>query len=84
MNLDHLIRMANQIGAFFEAMPDREQAIRDVANHLQRTWEPRMREQILGVIDTAAAARLKPLVHQALQQLSAAAARDAQQGRGAP
>jgi FdhD protein len=43
MNPDHLIRMANQIGAFFEAMPDREQAVKDVADHLRRTWDPRMR-----------------------------------------
>ncbi len=28
MNPDTLIKMANQIGAFFEAMPDREQAVR--------------------------------------------------------
>jgi hypothetical protein len=35
MNLEKLIAMANQIGAFFEAMPDREQAVADVASHLQ-------------------------------------------------
>ena len=43
MKADKLIKMANQIGAFFDAMPDREQAVKDVAAHIQRNWEPRMR-----------------------------------------
>lgn len=41
MNPTNLIKMANQIGAFFEAMPDRQQAVRDVASHITRSWEPR-------------------------------------------
>jgi len=69
MNSAHLVRMANQIGAFFEAMPDREQAIRDVADHLRRSWEPRMREQLLGMPDQALAEQLKPIVYEALAAL---------------
>ncbi|MBK9019957.1 MAG: formate dehydrogenase subunit delta [Sulfuritalea sp.] len=69
MKLEKLIAMANQIGAFFEAMPDREQAVADVANHLRRSWEPRMREQILASLGTADEAQLKPLVREALQRL---------------
>lgn len=42
MNRVQLVRMANQIGAFFAAMPDRKQAAQDVASHIQRNWEPRM------------------------------------------
>ena len=64
MKLEKLIAMANQIGAFFEAMPDREQAVADVASHLKRSWEPRMRQQILASLGTADEARLKPLVHE--------------------
>jgi formate dehydrogenase subunit delta len=69
MKLEKLIAMANQIGAFFEAMPDREQAVADVANHLRRSWEPRMREQILASLGTADEAKLKPLVREALRRL---------------
>lgn len=66
MNPDTLIRMANQIGAFFEAMPDREQAVKDIASHLRRTWDPRMRTQLLSALDGAGAAKLKPLVRDAV------------------
>ncbi len=69
MKLEKLIVMANQIGAFFEAMPDREQAVADVASHLKRSWEPRMRQQILASLGTADEARLKPLVREALRRL---------------
>ena len=69
MKLEKLIVMANQIGAFFEAMPDREQAVADVASHLKRSWEPRMRQQILASLRTADEARLKPLVREALRRL---------------
>jgi len=69
MKLEKLIAMANQIGAFFEAMPDREQAVADVASHLRRSWEPRMREQILASLGTAEEAQLKPLVREALLAL---------------
>ena len=43
MHTDTLIQMANQIGAFFEAMPDREEALEGIAMHIKRFWEPRMR-----------------------------------------
>ena len=69
MKLEKLITMANQIGAFFEAMPDREQAVADVANHLRRSWEPRMREQILSSLGTADEAQLMPLLREALRRL---------------
>ena len=69
MKLEKLIVMANQIGAFFEAMPDREQAVADVASHLKRSWEPRRRQQILASLGTADEARLKPLVREALRRL---------------
>jgi hypothetical protein len=38
--------MANQIGAFFEAQPDQTQAAKDVAAHIQRNWEARMRKAL--------------------------------------
>lgn len=47
MNIDNLIKMANQIGGFFAAFPDRERATRAIADHINRAWEPRMRFALL-------------------------------------
>lgn len=70
MKLDKLIKMANQIGAFFEAMPDREQAVKDIASHLRRTWDPRMRTQLLACLGEAEARNLKPAVRDAIMALA--------------
>ena len=51
MDVNNLIRMANQIGEFFESMPDRTQALEDIASHIKRFWEPRMRRAILDSLD---------------------------------
>ena len=40
--------MANDIGAFWAAEPDKTEAARNVANHLKRFWDPRMRRQIVA------------------------------------
>ncbi len=48
MNIDHLVKMVNEIGAFFEGESAPEQAPRDVAMHLMRFWDPRMRREILA------------------------------------
>jgi formate dehydrogenase subunit delta len=72
MNPDTLIKMANQIGAFFEAMPDREQAVKDIASHLRRTWDPRMRTELLATLGGANEANLKPLVRDAVNALGQA------------
>jgi len=61
-----LIKMANQIGAFFEAMPNREQAVKDIAAHIQRNWEPRMRTALLQHISSGGDDELSPLVRDAL------------------
>ncbi len=66
MNPAKLIKMANQIGAFFEAMSDREQAVRGIAAHIQRNWEPRMRTSLLQYISECGSAELSPLAREAL------------------
>jgi formate dehydrogenase subunit delta len=40
--------MANDIGAFFRAELDREEAPRAVATHLRKFWDPRMRREIVA------------------------------------
>ena len=51
MNNDTLVRMANQIAEFFDAMPEREQAQHDTVDHIRKFWEPRMRRQLLEHLD---------------------------------
>jgi formate dehydrogenase subunit delta len=72
MNPAKLIKMANQIAAFFAAMPNREQATKDVAAHIQRNWEPRMRAALLQHINRHGDSELSPMVRDALQLLNKA------------
>lgn len=65
MNPANLIKMANQIGAFFEAMPDRQQAVRDVASHITRSWEPRMLRALHQRIEAAGDGELSDIVREA-------------------
>ncbi|GAA4341355.1 formate dehydrogenase subunit delta [Pigmentiphaga soli] len=55
MDTDNLVRMANRIGDFFDAMPDRGAALHGVADHIRKFWEPRMRRQMLEHLDTGGA-----------------------------
>jgi formate dehydrogenase subunit delta len=70
MDPAQLIRMANQIGSFFEAMPDAEQAARDVAAHLRRFWEPRMRTALLAHVAAVGDGELRPIVRRAIALLA--------------
>ena len=40
-----MIHMANQIALFFASYP-KEEAVAGVADHLQKFWEPRMRQHL--------------------------------------
>jgi formate dehydrogenase subunit delta len=40
-----MIRMANQIAAYFEAYP-RAEALEGIAKHIKSFWNPRMRKQL--------------------------------------
>ena len=68
MNNDNLIRMVNRIGAFFAAMPDREEAMRDIAQHVRHFWEPRMRQQLFAHLDEHQGEGVDALVIAALRQ----------------
>lgn len=59
-----LIRMANQIGIFFESKPDRAEGVAGVADHINKFWEPRMRRQFFEVVD-AGGDGLRPIVLEA-------------------
>jgi formate dehydrogenase subunit delta len=45
-----MIRMVNQIAAYFEAYP-RPEALKGIADHIAKFWDPRMREQLTEYID---------------------------------
>ena len=66
MHTDSLVRMANQIGQFFEAMPDRPEALEGVAQHIRKFWEPRMRRALLAHVDGEQGAGLNSMVAEAI------------------
>jgi formate dehydrogenase subunit delta len=66
MDVDNLIHMANRIGEFFQAMPDRTEAVEGVATHIHKFWEPRMRTALFAALDAGAADALLPVVREAL------------------
>ena len=61
--------MANNIGAFFQSEPDREVAIRGVAQHLKNFWEPRMRQELIAYTQTDGSALLD-IVAEAVKSLA--------------
>ncbi len=67
MDVDNLVHMANRIGEFFEAMPDRDEAREGVVNHLRRYWEPRMRSALTAHVSQHQGEGLSPLVLEALR-----------------
>lgn len=46
MNIEHLVRMANDISAFFDAEAGAD-APAQIASHITRFWDPRMRTAII-------------------------------------
>ena len=46
MQTEQLIKMANQIGDFYESYPDENQAQIDIAGHLNKFWAISMRQQL--------------------------------------
>lgn len=80
MDEQNLIDMANRIGEFFDSMPNRDEAIDGVADHIRRFWEPRMRRRLLEALDRpdAAGIQMSAIVMEALHrhrvQLTPAAA----------
>jgi formate dehydrogenase subunit delta len=64
---DNLIKMANQIGSFFETMPDRHQAQADIAKHLKQFWALRMRVALMKYVDQHDGAELIAIVQETLR-----------------
>lgn len=68
MDTANLIRMANRIGDFFAAMPERDEALQGIAEHIKKFWEPRMRRQLLMALDAQQAEALQEIVRSAVER----------------
>lgn len=68
MDAENLVRMANRIGEFFIAMPDRVEAKSGIADHIRKFWDPRMREQLFAHIDREDTSGLTLLVLEAVNE----------------
>ncbi len=48
MKIETLVKMANDIGNFFNAESNKEIAAEGVTKHILRSWDPRMRRDIIA------------------------------------
>lgn len=76
MEIERLVRMANDIARFWKAEPDHDEAVGGVATHLTRFWDPRMRREIIAHAATGGAG-LEPLALEAVKRLPPPPARAA-------
>jgi formate dehydrogenase subunit delta len=72
MDIQNLIKMANQIGDFFGAWPDQDQARAEVTSHLRRFWDPRMRRQLCDHVRATGGTGLTEIVIAAVAELEPA------------
>lgn len=63
-----LIKMANDIGNFFNSDPDKEAAVDGIFEHLRKFWDPRMRKGIIQYYREGGS-ELNELVKQAVKRL---------------
>jgi formate dehydrogenase subunit delta len=63
-----LVKMANQIGSFFQAQTPNNAvaAAQAIAEHLKSFWAPSMRGQLIGQLDAGGVTGLLPIVASAV------------------
>ncbi|MGO8799889.1 MAG: formate dehydrogenase subunit delta [Roseiarcus sp.] len=64
---DKLVRMANQIGDYFKAMPESE-AVNGAADHLRLYWTPKMVGEIIAYAESGQAG-LNAIAERAVAEL---------------
>lgn len=69
MNVQRLVTMVNDISNFFGADPDPTAAADQVAGHLKKFWEPRMRDEIRRYV-AAGGEGLSSIAVQAVKKLA--------------
>jgi formate dehydrogenase subunit delta len=70
MNIDLLIKMANEITSFWQGEVGEEAAAKEVATHLKRYWEPRMRAQMIRYYEERHGAGLSDVALKAVELLA--------------
>lgn len=70
MHNENLIKMANDISAFFASDPDHASAVSGMLDHLTKFWEPRMRKAIIEHLNEGGEG-LSDLAKDAVRQLQA-------------
>ena len=65
--IEKLVRMANQIGDFYAAMPEHEATL-GAASHLRMYWTPKMIREIIAFVDQGHSG-LNPVAARAVQSL---------------
>lgn len=68
MKIERLIKMANDIGDFFNAESNKEIAAQGITKHILRSWDPRMRRAIIAYNKQDGSA-LNDLVRKAISRL---------------
>lgn len=70
MTIERLVTMANQIGDFFQSIPDSGEAKQEIAGHLKKFWAVSMRKQLIAHIECnqAQGAGLNPIVDAAIKE----------------
>jgi len=68
MKIETLIKMANNIGDFFNAESNKEIAADGIKKHILRSWDPRMRRELIAYCRQDGAA-LSDLVRAAVSGL---------------
>ena len=66
---EKLVRMANQIAAFCASNPRGARQTADVADHINKFWEPRMRLQLFALVEAGETASFHPLVLDAIPEI---------------
>jgi formate dehydrogenase subunit delta len=73
MSEDNLAKMANDIGHFFGAEPNPEDAIAGIVDHIGKFWTRRMRAKLIAHLELAESG-LEALPLEAVRRLAARAA----------
>jgi formate dehydrogenase subunit delta len=74
-----IVRMTNQIAAYFEAYP-RAEALDGIAKHIKLFWDPRMRKQLDAYLAEGGEG-LSPLVISAMTGKDGAGKKSASKGK---
>ncbi len=70
MHSENLVKMANDISAFFASDPDHTAAVKGMVDHLTKFWDPSMRKTIIAHY-RAGGEGLSELSKNAVKQLAA-------------